>query len=652
MLLRDRRTVVTSIVLPLILLPIILLSVSFTEKKREQRLKTATYRYALAQPESPLLESLLHTAQALTNPSPAAFERSTPPNPTNALQSGQLEFVASLSNPADGTNATPDVPVITLTFRADREESSAGAQRMRERLLLVRSAEREQRLTNAGFAVAFESAAKLEAVNVAEKGHVAGLALGRMLPLLILLFMFTGGAVVATDLIAGEKERGTLETLLTSAARLPEIAAAKLLVTFFVGLVICSIQTLNLLVYVGFALIPVPPGFSAAVPVHVAFLLILLFLPVAALVAGILLLTSGYARSYKEAQLYFLPVFLLGLLPALAPMLPGIPLRSPIVIVPIANMSVAVKEVLIGTFDWPMIALGWLTTAGAAVWTVRATIRALAQERLVTAAEMDAAEQHGGLELFQRHVLRWFLGLWAVLILVNNYLSKADIRVQILVNLGLLFSGATWLLIRKYRLNPRQALALRAPKPMVWPAILLLAPCGLLTGTGLFRLADRFLPMPPEMIRAFSEALLPSDISIAQVLFFLAILPGIVEELTFRGLLLHGLHRRLHPVALALVVGLVFGLFHVALFRVLPTAFLGVVFAAVTLLTGSVFPAMLAHFLNNAMGLAAAAAGWPTSELEPQYYLAGAAGLAVSFWLLWRHRTPYPNLRIRPRREV
>ena len=129
------------------------------------------------------------------------------------------------------------------------------------------------------------------------------------------------------------------------------------------------------------------------------------------------------------------------------------------------------------------------------------------------------------------------------------------------------------------------------------------------------------------------------------LLIFLAVLPGIMEELTFRGVLLHGLHNRLHPVALSLVVGLIFGLFHVALFRLAPTAFLGVLLSMVTLLTGSIFPAMLWHALNNALALLSGYHEFPVSDLHPVWYSFGLAGLLAAFWILWRNRTPYRGLR-------
>ena len=129
--------------------------------------------------------------------------------------------------------------------------------------------------------------------------------------------------MVAIDSIAGEKERGTLETLLTTAASRGEILVAKHLGVLAIALLITLLQSANLLVYVGLKLLPLPANLAAAVTPGTVALLFFMYLPVAALVASVLLLISGYARSYKEAQMYFMPVVLLGLVPALAPFLPG-----------------------------------------------------------------------------------------------------------------------------------------------------------------------------------------------------------------------------------------------------------------------------------------------------------------------------------------
>jgi membrane protease YdiL (CAAX protease family) len=114
-------------------------------------------------------------------------------------------------------------------------------------------------------------------------------------------------------------------------------------------------------------------------------------------------------------------------------------------------------------------------------------------------------------------------------------------------------------------------------------------------------------------------------------------MPGVFEELTFRGVLLHGLARRLrNPWLLALAVGAIFGFFHVSLFRIVPTAWLGFVLAWVVLLTGSVYPAMLWHALNNAIAIVPAHQGWIAESFEPEAWWAAPAalGLALSLWIM------------------
>jgi membrane protease YdiL (CAAX protease family) len=180
---------------------------------------------------------------------------------------------------------------------------------------------------------------------------------------------------------------------------------------------------------------------------------------------------------------------------------------------------------------------------------------------------------------------------------------------------------------------------------MVWLGVLFAVPGGFITALGIFQLANHLLPAPSGLAESFGESIFPKNIPFWQMLVFMTVLPGIFEELTFRGMLLHALHRRLRPAALVLVVGVVFGIYHVALFRFVPTACLGVMFAVVTLLTGSIYPAMLWHALSNALGLLAYKLQIPESGLDPVCYFAAGGMLAAAFWIFWRNRTPYPGLK-------
>jgi sodium transport system permease protein len=659
MILRDGRTIVTAVLLPLIIMPLVLFGSTWTRKKREHTLQTTTYHYAIAGENVEWTKKLVAaTRERLasdesTNKTAAfKFEEVTATNAPKALNRGEIHFIlesvpggepaAGQTNPSVGSSNTP---AVRLVFRGDRDDSSTAMGKMRDALELTRSTQRADLLQSRGFPVSVDSVARIAKTDLASKGQAAGLTLGKFITLFLLVFIFSGGAVVANDLLAGEKERGTLETLLTTSAARIEIIAAKHLVILAVAAFITMVQAANLMVYVGFKVIPVSTNFAAAVSPLVAVLLLVLFLPVAGLIASVLLLASGYAKSYKEAQLYFLPILMIGILPALAPMLPDLPLRSIVVLLPVANIAMAAKEILIGSFDWPMILLAWISTTALAFWLTRLSVSFLSAERLITAAVSNDVSPRDGASLFSRHVGVWFAVLWAVVWIVNSYIAKADIRVQITVNLVALFFVASLVMLWRYRLNPVEVLAFRRPKPMVWLGVFCGIPGGILTASALARITSYFVPVSSEALEEFSRAVIPEGVSLAQLLFFLAVMPGVFEEITFRGLLLHGLRRRLSPVALVIVVGLVFGIFHFALFRLAGTAFLGMLFAATTLLTGSIFPVMVWHAGNNALGLIAESFEIPVMELDWGYYVIGAILLAVAFWIFWRERTPYPGLR-------
>jgi membrane protease YdiL (CAAX protease family) len=164
------------------------------------------------------------------------------------------------------------------------------------------------------------------------------------------------------------------------------------------------------------------------------------------------------------------------------------------------------------------------------------------------------------------------------------------------------------------------------------------------------RLVNYIIPVPPKMIESFGDAVVPGNMSLVQLVFFLAVVPGIIEEIAFRGVLLHALRRRFKPTVVVVIVGLFFGIFHVALFRLAPTAFLGMLLAGVTLLSGSILPSMLWHMLNNASAVAALRWRIAFSEMDGYCYLAGPILLCCSFWILWRSRATEGDCRKRTQR--
>ncbi len=655
---RDVRTVLMSIVLPVVLMPVLLLLSNRMDRQRMEREQSRTFKYAVVGADSAFANALLSHLPTQDAPDSVGvrFQRMTSEDAAQDLEDEELDFyIEALSATewrevlqADSTRAEElvdfqDTPVLRINLRSNRPRSSGGASEVRQELLDIRSQRRDSIVIAAGFPIDPMDLARVDTTNVASAQEVQGARMGRVLTLFLLMLMIMGGSVVATDTLAGEKERGTLVTLLTTAATRTEIITGKLLAIMSVALVIAVVQVVNLWVYLGLGLIEVGSSFSISITPLMAGGLLLLYLPVVALTSSVLLLTSTYARSYKEAQLYLTPVLFGLIVPTLAPFLPDMRLTSAILVVPLANISIAVRDVLAGQANWFAVAGAWVVTAGAAAWVTRLSVSALHDEALVTGDKTEA-EFLGGPALFRKRVLRWFLVFWAVKIIIDLNMGFDDLRAAAFFNVGVVFLAFSLLVVRHFELDAKEVFALRVPKPGVWIAVLLGAPAGLLVATMFFQLMNFIIPVPTQVLENFGRGLLPEDIAFWQIVLLLSVIPGIVEELTFRGVLLHGLRTRFGPVGICLVVGVIFGFFHFQIFRIPGTALLGAGLAAVTLLTGSIYPAMLWHILNNALALSLGKAG---VEVTPESWLVGVGAvvaLALSFWILWVNRTPYPGL--------
>ncbi len=674
MLLRDTRMILITVVAPIIILPAFILITKFVEEREEERLEAATYAYMVTGDEAAWADAQVEAALEI-DPAPDDTTRQTvnfvrraaSADPDSTLENADIAVLVvgltadqwrerqeaefERADSADQADWEWDAPVraIEIRFRSESDLSRRARSRMQEHLIALRVQQRDSVFAEAGFPVSLGTVASVEDENVATAARQAGAILGVALTPFLLLLMLSGGSIVAADAIAGEKERGTLETLLTSAATRTEIVRAKMLAIIAVGLAVTVINVSEIAIFLVAGLIELPTSLQVDLGFTEVALLLVLLLPVTVLIASALILVSGLSKTYKEYQVYFFPLFLATIFPAMAAALPGIELRSIIALIPISGIAVAVREIMVGQVDIPGIAVAFASTSGLAFFLANRTEEALSTERLISQSELDEADLTGGPALFPRHVLRWFLGMWVLFFVVALWWGEAlGLRGQIFVNLVVIFFGGSLFLIRRYRMDWREVFAWRMPHPAAWLAVLIGVPSTLIMGQALFQVVNRYIfPVPPQMLEAFGESLVGVEMPLWQLVLFLCVTPGILEELCFRGVLLHGLSKRLRPVALVLVVGAIFGMFHVSLFRIIPTGFLGVVLAVVTLLTGSILPAMLWHFLNNALAIVPSAQGWIPDDLsfEPWLFVVAALGMVASFWILWVTRTPYPGLR-------
>jgi sodium transport system permease protein len=228
---------------------------------------------------------------------------------------------------------------------------------------------------------------KINENNLASQQKMSGFMLGMFLPYMIVILAMIGAMYPAIDLTAGEKERGTLETILVTPVSRLDIATGKFLAVLTASgiTVILAITSMSLSALWGFNQL----GATAAEQVPMVIrpfsilLVFLLMVPLAAIFSSALLSVCLFAKSYKEAQSYVSPLMFLVILPAMVSFIPEIELSWGWAFVPIVNVSLAAREVLVGTFRWGFIALIFLSTFIYASFSIFVTKKLFEKEEVL-----------------------------------------------------------------------------------------------------------------------------------------------------------------------------------------------------------------------------------------------------------------------------
>jgi sodium transport system permease protein len=190
--------------------------------------------------------------------------------------------------------------------------------------------------------------------------------------------------------------------------------------------------------------------------------------------------------------------------------------------------------------------------------------------------------------------------LMIVLNLVGSFAAdwgavRSIVSVQAMILLPVIF------VLYRGRHDVKRTLALRMPRPAVWLAAIVVALSGWFVTVELTAIQHFFLPFPEDLLKQFEDLFKSLDtMPISSSLLLIAFLPGVCEELLCRGFMLRSFQPRLGTAGSIIFVAIIFGLLHMNPYRLLPTVFLGVLLGLLSVWSGSIFPAMLGHFINNA----------------------------------------------------
>ena len=228
--------------------------------------------------------------------------------------------------------------------------------------------------------------------NVAPPEKVSGAAIGGLIGYMVILLCMTGAMYPAMDLTAGEKERGTMETILSSPISRMHLVLGKFLLILTAALGTAALSVLSM--GASFSVLSHYTGQTAGGRAAAAGLLLklgpktvisvfLMALPVAVLFSAVLMTIALFAKTYKEAQSYLTPMTFVVIIPALAAMLPGAELTPKLSLIPILNVSLLCKELVAGTYHWNYIGVIFASTCVYAVAALFLAIKMFQRESVL-----------------------------------------------------------------------------------------------------------------------------------------------------------------------------------------------------------------------------------------------------------------------------
>lgn len=350
---RDRRTLFFMIALPLLLIPLLIQVTTDFVADAEQEAASVTLDYAIfGGQQLPELAPAFAAA-----PGFAAAELDDPAEISAAVADERIDL-ALVVLPAEAGGQH----VVELHYNNAPLSSKVSA-RTKVVLDALGAELRRQRLEGLGVTLPERQQAVFEPVVMLPRGtapmrEVLGERIGGMLPYLFIIFCFLGAMYPAIDLAAGEKERGTLETLLLAPIPRHQLVLGKFLVVFTAGVVAAVLSIAGLgawLAWRGDELGGDLGAVMASIGATDLVLIAAMLVPMAGIFASLLLGISIYAKSFKEAQSYIAPLNMLVVLPAFLAMLPGVELDWKTASIPIVNISLAIKELIKGTMDYSML---------------------------------------------------------------------------------------------------------------------------------------------------------------------------------------------------------------------------------------------------------------------------------------------------------
>lgn len=547
--------------------------------------------------------------------------------------SKELELVSQKLARHEPIDFDPAVSLRPLVLENTADEKSRLAfTRVQEALDAWENAILRDRLSRARLPENLPNPINPDVIDLAQDDQLAANLWSKLFPALLIIMAATGAFYPAIDLGAGEKERGTMETLLISPARRTEIVLGK-----FLTVMIFSVSTalLNL----------ASMGFTGKHMVNVAgsgalskigdlsfpsasalFWIVILLIPLSALFSALCLSLATFARSSKEGQYYLTPLLMVTLGLTVFCLSPAVEINAFYSMMPIVGVALLLKGMLLSAVN-----------AGALyVYAIPVLVSSIGYSLLALWWAIDQFQRE---DVLFREAERFELGLWLkhlmrtkdalpsfaeagfcfVIIMLLQFAVMNTMRDAILT------APESMRAVRSMQLLMIQQLAIIATPALIMGIMLttsvrktfrLFLPSWGFWGVGLllpFMLhplslelsasLQWFFPKLPPGAAAIIKEMSDPNQSLWFILLAFAIAPGICEEIAFRGFMLSGFGRRGRVWLAVILSSVTFGVMHQIPQQVFNATLMGLALGLVAVHSRSLFPGIAFHMIYNSLSV-------------------------------------------------
>ena len=605
-ILRDKKTLVIMVAVPVLLYPLLIigmtLGVSYFMQAQED--KAYTIGYAAENRELVThLENLYEQAKEDMDAN-LVFE---------AADSAEEETLREETDAWMSFAEEGEVLHVTVAYTSSNQDSSYAERALEELFDRYREELVSQNLSQKGLTQDFIYPVTYETEDSATISETVGMSMGGTVGMLLITTILLGAFYPAVDVTTGEKERGTLETLLTLPVTNFQMITSKFISVSIISCITAVISLLALGGSIVFIMLALPGDELVQIPVE-AFVncipvMLLVMVTTALLLTALSMCFCVFAKSTKEANNYMTPVMLVVMLATMIGMFPTVELDYKTALIPIVNVSLLIKQVLAQAMDLSLALITILVNCAYSILIIWILARMYDSEDIMF------SDGFRSIRLFQKRedikkgtipatgdVMISLVVLLLAIIYLGGVISMRDQFIGTVV-IQLMIVAVPLALTWYMKSDVKKLFRLQKPEKKTIVGSILLYIGTYLVMFMLSIVLSKLLPNHlDELEMAFDEMMKQPFVLLVLVI---AVMPAIGEELLFRGLVF-GSMRHKYKVGWAIFLSaLLFGAYHTNLVKLIPTGLLGACFAYIVYKSGSIFISMLLHFTNNFLSVIA-----------------------------------------------